>query len=81
MNGVQRYCAEREVAMAGRLLMKDIKKMSEEELRKELYEIRAHRAGCGRKMRKKSTDKRISEHAKKKRKEENRQAIEEAEWV
>ena len=61
--------------------MRDVDKMTEEELRAELERIRGERAGKGRQKRAQAKTKRIDGAAKEGRARKSAKAIEEADWV
>jgi len=61
--------------------MKDAKDMTVDELRAELEKIRAERSGVGRVKRAEAKTKRISGQISEKRRKENAEKVESAEWI
>lgn len=62
-------------------MQKDVTKMSEDELRKELNKIRGERAGKGRQKRKEAKTKRISQAGVDRKRRTDAEAEENADWV
>lgn len=60
---------------------KDVKMMSEDELRSELYTIRGNRAGKGRRARREAKVKRISQAGQDRKRRKDVEAEENADWV
>lgn len=63
------------------MFKKNAEEMTEEELREELAEIRASRAGKGREKRAQSRERRISDGAKTNRSRKRAKEVEDAEFV